>query len=490
MPGAAKLQDSTSALYLTLQPETYRKCSSTGDGYTYDENGSLTENAKGERFTFDMEQHQTEFYGESNSSEDPDAIYYYDGEGRRVKKVAGSEVTLFVYDASGRLVAEYSTQLAGTQQVSYLTQDHLGSPRVITNENGTVTGRKDYSAFGEELITDSHRSVNDEYTGPELRKGYTGYEKDDESKLEFAQARYYNSVQGRFTTVDPLTASASIKNPQTFNRYSYVLNSPYKFTDPLGLAASSSEKCGFRCRVTNYINGTSDTLSDADRHLLSAHLELGSALGYSLLNAAYAEQKRQASRPDRSAINMFGSSSFSRPTRESKGSSGSNAGATQSPTKATVELGWFKTGIFSEWPEGDSVFRGEGVAFTFTVFADGKDMDFPSYSILKVPDDGDAYEVAAGTGPGPIKISTLITNGGWDTETSRWDILQPKSTAERKEGYIITIRTSGSIATFGVLLTAKQPSDDSLYGTIEIVRPTIRVTNSGRGRVVIDKIKN
>ncbi|MER3632860.1 MAG: hypothetical protein C4325_12520, partial [Blastocatellia bacterium] len=34
------------------------------------------------------------------------------------------------------------------------------------------------------------------------------------------------------------TASASIRNPQTFNRYSYVLNSPYKFTDPLGLLPS------------------------------------------------------------------------------------------------------------------------------------------------------------------------------------------------------------------------------------------------------------
>ncbi len=50
-----------------------------------------------------------------------------------------------------------------------------------------------------------------------------------------AQARYYNPKHGRFTSVDPLTASANVKNPQTFNRYSYVLNSPYKFTDPLGL---------------------------------------------------------------------------------------------------------------------------------------------------------------------------------------------------------------------------------------------------------------
>ncbi|MBX3265738.1 MAG: hypothetical protein KF831_03450 [Acidobacteria bacterium] len=45
---------------------------------------------------------------------------------------------------------------------------------------------------------------------------------------------YYNAVHVRFTSVDPLTASATIRNPQTFNRYTYVLNSPYKFTDPLG----------------------------------------------------------------------------------------------------------------------------------------------------------------------------------------------------------------------------------------------------------------
>jgi len=31
----------------------------------------------------------------------------------------------------------------------------------------------------------------------------------------------------------------SIRNPQTFNRYAYALNSPYKFTDPLGLLPTS-----------------------------------------------------------------------------------------------------------------------------------------------------------------------------------------------------------------------------------------------------------
>ena len=47
-----------------------------------------------------------------------------------------------------------------------------------------------------------------------------------------------NTQHGRFTSVDPLTGSANVKDPQTLNRYSYPLNSPYKFSDPLGLVAN------------------------------------------------------------------------------------------------------------------------------------------------------------------------------------------------------------------------------------------------------------
>lgn len=134
-------------------------------------------------------------------------------------------------------MAEYSTQISQTPQVSYLTTDHLGSPRVVTDQLGAVKDRKDYSAFGEETISAQRQSALG-YTaaGDELRKGYTGYEKDSESGLDFAQARYYNSTHGRYTSIDPLTASIETSNPQTFNRYAYVLNSPYILTDPLGLA--------------------------------------------------------------------------------------------------------------------------------------------------------------------------------------------------------------------------------------------------------------
>ncbi|MBX3265736.1 MAG: DNA/RNA non-specific endonuclease [Acidobacteria bacterium] len=129
-----------------------------------------------------------------------------------------------------------------------MTTDHLGSPRVVTDEDGRVTSRRDYTAFGEESVT-PERAAGLGYAGPSgTRKGYTGYEKDTESGLDFAQARYYNPTHGRFTSVDPLTASATIRNPQTFNRYTYVLNSPYKFTDPLGLIPETTGACGNRCR--------------------------------------------------------------------------------------------------------------------------------------------------------------------------------------------------------------------------------------------------
>jgi len=41
-----------------------------------------------------------------------------------------------------------------------------------------------------------------------------------------------------FTSVDPLMASASVIDPQSLNRYSYVENHPTNFTDPTGMALS------------------------------------------------------------------------------------------------------------------------------------------------------------------------------------------------------------------------------------------------------------
>ena len=198
--------------------------------------------------------------------------------GKRTKVYLSSDVSKLkspAYPENGRnglpTVATTSYVYAGSRLIStetgsgttYVTLDHLGSTRVTTDGGGNVTSRKDFMAFGEEAIT-VQRNVGVGYGTPPVRQDYTGYEKEAESGLEFAQARYQNPVHGRFTSVDPLTASATIKNPQTFNRYTYALNSPYKFTDPLGLLSQySTGACGTFCGNGSYVDGSAIRGRDA-----------------------------------------------------------------------------------------------------------------------------------------------------------------------------------------------------------------------------------
>jgi RHS repeat-associated protein len=62
----------------------------------------------------------------------------------------------------------------------------------------------------------------------------TSYERDIESDLDYAQARYYNFNHGRFTSPDPYLPSAVVGIPQSWNRYSYVLSQPFTCIDPDG----------------------------------------------------------------------------------------------------------------------------------------------------------------------------------------------------------------------------------------------------------------
>ncbi|MBK9708416.1 MAG: hypothetical protein IPO77_15860 [Acidobacteria bacterium] len=45
-----------------------------------------------------------------------------------------------------------------------------------------------------------------------VRQRFDGYERDNETGLDFAQARYYNSMAGRFTSVDPLLSGAKFSS--------------------------------------------------------------------------------------------------------------------------------------------------------------------------------------------------------------------------------------------------------------------------------------
>jgi len=62
---------------------------------------------------------------------------------------------------------------------------------------------------------------------------YTGHERDTPT-LDYMHARYYGTEWGRFLSVDPMWESADISRPQTWKRYSYVLNNPISVSDPDG----------------------------------------------------------------------------------------------------------------------------------------------------------------------------------------------------------------------------------------------------------------
>ncbi len=219
-------------------------------GYAYDASGNTTEDAREWTFIYDAENKQVEV------KDDQDVTlgqYWYDGDGKRVKKYVPStgEVTIFVYDVAGKLIQEHSTivESVNDAKVAYLTNDHLGSPRINTDANGAVTARHDYHPFGEEIST-TQRTGHSEYGDDTVRKQFTGYQKDEETGLDFAEARMYENRHGRFTAVDPLLASGQSSDPQSFNRYSYTMNNPVNLVDPSGMLSSSTGACGQWCPGT------------------------------------------------------------------------------------------------------------------------------------------------------------------------------------------------------------------------------------------------
>lgn len=102
--------------------------------------------------------------------------------------------------------------------------------------------RRDFLPFGEEIDADAtHRTAARKYgQADNVRQKFTGYQNDEETGLDFAEARMYENRHGRFTAVDPLLASGRSADPQTFNRYVYVMNNPLNLIDPSGMQAAST----------------------------------------------------------------------------------------------------------------------------------------------------------------------------------------------------------------------------------------------------------
>jgi RHS repeat-associated protein len=167
----------------------------------------------------------------------PDAHTVYDALGNRVATKINDVWQYMIYDAFGKLVAEYGVPSEGMGGVKYIQQDHQGSVRTVTNSNGFVLSRTDHQAFGETIGSGvGLRSVNQGYgVDPSTRQAYGLTENDDASGQQHTWFRKLETHAGRWSSPDPYKQSMNVGDPQSFNRYAYVGNEPTNYVDPSGL---------------------------------------------------------------------------------------------------------------------------------------------------------------------------------------------------------------------------------------------------------------
>jgi RHS repeat-associated protein len=223
-------------------------------GYQYDPAGNLKYDGMHSYF-YDAENRIIQVDGTLGTCSTATACYFYDALGHRVEKQTGSAWVSYLHDTAGHVVTEWCNSCGGTytgwatgyvyvnaqflaqysnSTTYFATLDQIDSVRLLTAMDGSVAECHDYLPFGELISYPActYGAADDQYQ-------FAEYQRDWESNLDNAQARYYASALGRFMSPDrsdfpDSVPYADFQNPQTLNLYSYVENDPLGATDPTG----------------------------------------------------------------------------------------------------------------------------------------------------------------------------------------------------------------------------------------------------------------
>ena len=265
----------------------------------YDNNGNTTGDGKKD-FVYNQNQRLIKAVKDGRTVGE----YAYNGNGQRVIKKtkerkhdehnsrdrgdddeSDHHITIFHYDLSGRLIAEttakgkliadyvylYGKPLAMIRKQEHKDEtffyhnDHLGTPKVLTDKNRKVVWNVEFDPFGNEIADDDDYSDDDKHgehgyhhqgrRGDYIRNvtnnlRFPGQYYDEETGLNYNYFRDYNPVVGRYIEADPwysgiVRMSSSrpkvdvrIRRPGRLvdlSLYPYVENNPLKWIDPRGL---------------------------------------------------------------------------------------------------------------------------------------------------------------------------------------------------------------------------------------------------------------
>ncbi len=136
-------------------------------------------------------------------------------------RLEGSDDSTWLFEPTS--FAPLAKVVAG--HVQALINDHLGTPRELLSESGTVLARAAAGAW--EGGAWSH----------DCPVGFQGQWSDDESGLRYNLSRYYDSRLGSFISADPIGLSAGE------NHYFYC-KSPINWIDPFGLVCVDDNNNG------------------------------------------------------------------------------------------------------------------------------------------------------------------------------------------------------------------------------------------------------
>ena len=136
------------------------------------------------------------------------------------EKITENGVTREFYYLDGNTIAIREN---GTVRHYLAFTDNLGSILCVMDEDGTKVFDASYDAWGRQTVT--LNTIG-------LHRGYTGHEMLAEFDIINMNGRLYDPVLGRFFSPDNYVQMPD--NSQNFNRYSYCLNNPLKYTDPSG----------------------------------------------------------------------------------------------------------------------------------------------------------------------------------------------------------------------------------------------------------------
>ncbi|ELI0554289.1 RHS repeat protein, partial [Escherichia coli] len=121
-----------------------------------------------------------------------------------------------------QLARQVEPEYTPARKVHFYHCDHRGLPLALISEDGNTVWSAEYDEWGNQLNEENPHHLHQPYRLP-------GQQYDKESGLYYNRNRYYDPLQGRYITQDPIGLAGG------WSLYAYPLN-PVNGIDPLGLS--------------------------------------------------------------------------------------------------------------------------------------------------------------------------------------------------------------------------------------------------------------